>query len=221
MSEGAQTVNGVKTFSSGPIMRRPQITLPSLTANIAFSPFNVLCISNIAAGTYQTELLRMSTTAANTWSGVMRDCSANVKLSAVTVGSTGTTTGVTLNNSTASHVPAVLNHYEEYSDAAFAFTSVTGTTTIKIVRVGRMVQMQIYAFNFTLTPAAVSITNAFALPARFRPISRTNSMCSTIPSTLSASDRSSSTRTACSRLQPAQTTPTCGALLRLLSSSSA
>jgi hypothetical protein len=183
MTDLAQTINGVKTFSSAPIMRRPQITLPSLTANIAFSPFNVLGISSMAAGTYATEFLRMSTTAADTWSGVMRDGSQNVNLSQITLGSTATTTGITLNNSTASYVPAVLNHYEEYSDAALAFTNVTGTTTLKIVRVGRMVQMQIYAFNFTVTPAAVSIQNSVALPARFRPISRTNSMCSTIPST--------------------------------------
>lgn len=86
------------------------------------------------------------------------------------LGTTSTTTGITLNNSVSSYSPTVLNHFEE-TTATATFTQSGGysqAVTIRLKRIGTHVFLEIPGFAGTST-ASASIVSGADIPARFRP----------------------------------------------------
>ena len=102
--------------------------------------------------------------------------SANIEVNSVgvAIGDASSTRGLTLRNSTASYTAGVLNYYEEYS-TTFTFndtgTNISATTTMKIIRTGKQVSIQLYEMSsFSDTAGARSnlISVSAIIPTRFR-----------------------------------------------------
>lgn len=89
----------------------------------------------------------------------------------LTIGTTSTTGGITMNNNTANYVPASLNYYEEYTDSSFVWTGIWAanqTGTLRIVRIGKMVTLYLSAISAIANTPAV-IQSYASIPARFIP----------------------------------------------------
>lgn len=106
---------------------------------------------------------------------VRRDAGGAITAAEVIVGTNATTTGIYLNNSTVSYVPAVLGYYEEYSNTALTFmdgaTAITPNFTLKIIRIGSLVMMNLWTQNSFADGAVVPsspLTAAGAIPTRFQ-----------------------------------------------------
>jgi len=88
-------------------------------------------------------------------------------------GTTSATVGLTLNNSTASYTPTVLNYYEEYS-GTIQFTmsgnNISVTCTLRIIRIGKQVTLSLSNMDNFTTSGASAVIIYSAIPTRFRPV---------------------------------------------------
>jgi hypothetical protein len=90
-------------------------------------------------------------------------------ITGIVIGESTATRGLTLNNSTANYIPAVLNYYEEFSTTVtFSGATTLSGIALSLTRIGRMVNMILDGGSNTASTAA-SLSAAGAIPARFRP----------------------------------------------------
>jgi hypothetical protein len=172
MSAGTQTIAGVKTFSS------------ALTCN--------LTSNQLVLGTTNTTTITVPAPAASrTYTIPDGGAAAQFVMTGGTQALTGVKTfrggiemgtgvanlGITFLNNTTSYVPAVLSYYEEYS-TPFTFndngTNISVTSTLKIIRVGRVVTLQVYemsTFDDTAPTRTRLISASGVIPDRFKPLS--------------------------------------------------
>ena len=70
-----------------------------------------------------------------------------------------------------------LNYYEEYSYSGVWVMNggggTTATATVKIVRIGKVVNLKLYAFTLTTTASSIIMNGTYLLPTRFIPSSST------------------------------------------------
>ena len=177
MTDLAQSINGAKTLSS-------QLAVSATTNQLRLGTTNTVTLTSPAPAASRTYTIPdtganssfVMTDLAQTMNGVKTFSSA-VVIPGATVGTNATTTGLTLNNSTASYVPTVLNYYEEFS-TTFTFndsgTNISLASTLKLIRIGRKVTAQVFEMNGFTDSAPVrtsSITIDGVIPARFRTLS--------------------------------------------------
>lgn len=92
-----------------------------------------------------------------------------VNSTGLAVGTAAATNGITLNNSTASYSPTVLNFYESTATVNLNFTGAwTATKTVKLNRIGNIVTAMFQTATATAT-AGATLTSGADIPARFRP----------------------------------------------------
>mgnify|MGYP001591715691 CR=1 FL=1 len=155
-TEGAQTINGAKTLTSGLICD----SLTSRTTN------GHLDLTGNGTGVVRvTDTLAVDTIAAYTVNGN------------TTVNGNGTgclfagTNGLKFVNATSSYVPSALQYYETFQDLSFWFTGpFTGTVTTPLngVRIGGYVLFSLASITSGGVAAAVA-TSSSTILTRFRP----------------------------------------------------
>jgi hypothetical protein len=149
LSEGAQTINGVKTFGSAPV-------LTPLTASQAVVTD---ASKNLASLQYAT------TSTASTL--VQRDAFSDIYLASLRP-----SVGIYLPNPTGGSVP-VLDHYEEYdasSDGVYqGIWASNQTATINFIRIGRQVTIVFTQINAAATISSVITWSGF-VKTRFQPV---------------------------------------------------
>ena len=98
------------------------------------------------------------------------------------IGTTSTTTGITLKNNTASYTPTVLNYYEEGSFTAsfnqgMGVNPNTATVTVYFTRIGKIVTLRFPQTFVTANATDVYWLAPGAIPTRLRPTASFNNAC--------------------------------------------
>jgi hypothetical protein len=96
----------------------------------------------------------------------------------LTIGTSSTTGGLTLNNNTTNYVPASLNYYEEYT-ALMPWTgpwSSNQTGNITLIRIGKIVNLILYSVS-AIASTSATITGVNYLDARFTPTASVSMAC--------------------------------------------
>ena len=155
MTDGAQTINGVRTYTSG-------IVVNATTNQLVLSSPNTVTVT------------APSPAASRIYTIPDAGGAANVILSTAVSGTT--TNSIQFGNATASYVPTTLSYYEEVSNIitfAGPWSPLTLTATITFMRIGDIVIVSVQAFSATASTPAIIATNSgvTAVPTRFQPTS--------------------------------------------------
>lgn len=166
MTEGTQTINGIKTFTNAPVF--PALSLTNITLT------NVT--NQIAMGTGQTITVNAPTPAASrvyTMPDVLANANFIMSEGNQTIAANKTFSGNIL-LATTGGTPANLNYYSETTQTPFALTGPFSVspqnTTVRYVRIGINVTM-IFT-GFTVVPGGVAspIVSTTLVPAEYRPV---------------------------------------------------
>lgn len=179
MTEGAQTINGVKTFTSAPVL--PASSLPAITLT------NVT--NQITLGTGNQIVLTAPTPAA-TRTYTVPDVLANASF-VMTAGAQTIAGAKTFSNGvvfgTAGGTPTNLNFYSEVTQTPFTLTgnvlAAPVNVTINLVRIGKLVILQFTGFTSATGGAASTIVSSSTINTEFRPAITVQDMINVLNST--------------------------------------
>ena len=169
MTDGAQTINGIKTFSSAPVF--PALSLPSITLT---NTSNQIALTTASAGNPLITVTAPAAAAARTYTIPDAGGAASFVMSASnqTIANNITFSGNVL-LATSGGTAANLNYYEEFTSTMGFTGPFTGTinANFSIVRIGKVVAFNCAGVPVTSASGSASAiqTSAGAIPARFLP----------------------------------------------------
>ncbi len=166
MSEGAQTINGVKTFTSAPVFPALSLTnilLTNVTNQIAMGTGNLITVNAPTPAASRTY----------TMPDVLADASFVMTQGNQTIAANKTFSGNIL-LATTGGTPANLNFYSETTQTPFALTGPFSVspqnTTVRYVRIGINVTMIFTGFTVAPGGVASAIVSTTLIPAEYRPV---------------------------------------------------